>query len=89
MKFKLRAFCKDTKDLQDIKEYKIKDKELMLTSDFKGNEYKLDDTEYVVIYTETLTNILDTVYENGKKANTYTPKKPKDTKDVVEVKETE
>lgn len=85
MKFKLRAFCKDTNSIQDIKDFKVKEKELTLTSDFKSNEYKLEDTDYLVIYRDTLIDILDAVYANGKKSNAFTPKKNKEVKEDIKV----
>lgn len=85
MNYKLRAFCKDTNDIHDMKDYKIKDNVLKLISDYQNKEYNIDDIEYAVIYKDTLKDIINTIYENGKNTTSNNPAKNTKTKTSAKI----
>lgn len=82
MSYVCRIFTKDVKALQDVKDYKILDKDIAFIANNKDTNYMIDETEYVVIPTVVFKEMLDKIYSNGvnAKSSSTTKKNKKNSK---------
>jgi hypothetical protein len=75
MGYACRIFTNDRQIIQDVNEYKIAGKDIKFVVDGSNNEYTLDDTQYVVVPTETLKQMIEQFNVNSQITKEFTKSK--------------